>query len=229
MFNFNFRKVLRLSSIIHVTVIGGLIAGWQFSSPKPRPRTLHTVEVVELPAERPKPRKEKPVKKTPKKKKKKEEKKISFAQKRRKLEEIRKKQEQERKEELKKKDEELSKLKAWSKEEFKKPKITSSSRKLIFLNIPKIPSWYVTLIHNRIYGNWEAPPGTEKDKATIFFEINQEGQILRSSVEKTSRFSDFDRAALEAVNNSDPLPPLPAQYKENILRVHLTFKYERHH
>ncbi|MBA7491525.1 hypothetical protein ES702_02072 [subsurface metagenome] len=223
MFKSDFKKVLLLSSIIHFTIIGGLIFGWQFSSPKPKPRTVYTVKVVELPEERPKLRE----KKTVKKEKKKERKKISFFQKRRKLEEIRKKKESERKKELRKKEEELRKLEVWSKEEFKRPRITSSAKSLIFLDIPKIPSWYVRLIHDKIYGNWEPPPGTEKEKVTIFFEINQEGQILKSSVEKTSRFSDFDRAALEAVKKSDPLPSLPPQYREKILRAHLTFKYER--
>ena len=59
---------------------------------------------------------------------------------------------------------------------------------------------------------------------TISFTINRDGSIRDVKNEIPSGNGTFDRAALRAVLEASPLPPLPFGYNGTYLGVHLTFR-----
>ena len=59
---------------------------------------------------------------------------------------------------------------------------------------------------------------------TVKFVIDRDGKIHDIVTETESGNGTFDRAALRAVTESSPLPPLPFGYAGTYLNVHLTFK-----
>jgi TonB family protein len=58
----------------------------------------------------------------------------------------------------------------------------------------------------------------------ISFTINRDGSIRDAKTEIASGDGTFDRAALRAVLEASPLPPLPFGYNGTYLGVHLTFR-----
>jgi TonB family protein len=61
----------------------------------------------------------------------------------------------------------------------------------------------------------------------IRFTIMRDGRISDVSVEKPSGYFALDQAAERALLVTRQLPPLPSQYTETQLTVHLVFRYER--
>ena len=85
---------------------------------------------------------------------------------------------------------------------------------------------YLADMKARIAEAWRQPlvgGQTEVLKTTIFFTILKDGKIDESMVEFASGVNGFDRSALEAVQEVDPLPSLPEGFKGNQLGVHLDF------
>lgn len=76
------------------------------------------------------------------------------------------------------------------------------------------------LIGGRFYRPQVAPGAT----TTVHFVINRNGTIRDARTSEASGASTLDRAALRAVLESSPLPPLPVTYSGTYLGVHLTFK-----
>lgn len=85
--------------------------------------------------------------------------------------------------------------------------------------------YYISLMVNKIRSNWIKPSSGEI-VVTIFFRVDRTGQISDIRVEKSSGIAALDRAAMRAVFNSNPLPPLPQDYREPRLTVHLDFDHE---
>ena len=75
----------------------------------------------------------------------------------------------------------------------------------------------LTLIDDR----WERPSMGSGVKAVIFFRIGRDGSMSDLQVEQSSGYNSFDLAALRAVQNAAPFPPLPRAYKHADLGVHL--------
>jgi TonB family protein len=61
----------------------------------------------------------------------------------------------------------------------------------------------------------------------IKFTIERDGTITQDSLEKTSGNDLLDTFARTAVKITRKLPPLPAQYTNPALTVHLNFQYQR--
>jgi protein TonB len=55
----------------------------------------------------------------------------------------------------------------------------------------------------------------------VVFRIHQDGSITDLRVEQSSGFSAFDLAAMRAVSNAAPFPPLPRAYRHDSLGVNL--------
>jgi len=86
--------------------------------------------------------------------------------------------------------------------------------------------WYLTAVQRKIYEQWTQPLGsTQGQKTVVVFEIARNGEVGRARVEKTSGDATYDLAALRAVTNANPLPPLPEQFKGTMLRVHFGFEF----
>jgi TonB family protein len=84
---------------------------------------------------------------------------------------------------------------------------------------------YIVVMVDRIRSAWN-----EKQGATgivrVKFTIQRSGAIVNPSVETGSGNSTLDLAALRAVMMTRTLPPLPNQFQEPTLPVHLTFEYK---
>ena len=83
---------------------------------------------------------------------------------------------------------------------------------------------YLTNMNRLIGTHWFRPQITGDVTTTISFTINRDGNITDASIERPSGNGTADRAALRAVLESSPLPPLPFGYNGTYLKVHLIFK-----
>jgi TonB family protein len=83
---------------------------------------------------------------------------------------------------------------------------------------------YIDRMKNLIGTHWYRPQVTAGATTTIRFVIDRDGGIRDATVEAESGNGTFDRAALRAVLESSPLPPLPFGYAGTYLGVHLTFR-----
>jgi TonB family protein len=70
-------------------------------------------------------------------------------------------------------------------------------------------AWYLSRVKAKIAERWagKALPGQQP---VAVFEITREGQISRLAIEKSSGNTDYDQAALRAITEANPFPPLPA-------------------
>jgi protein TonB len=84
-------------------------------------------------------------------------------------------------------------------------------------------AFYLERMVGLVGGNWLRPQTGADITAEIYFRIDRSGAIRDARVSKSSGSGVFDRAALRAVLESSPLPPLPGGYSDRYLGVHLTF------
>ncbi|HVT43320.1 MAG TPA: TonB family protein [Thermoanaerobaculia bacterium] len=71
--------------------------------------------------------------------------------------------------------------------------------------------------------NWFRPQVGGDAITRVYFVIERDGRVRDAEVRVASGNGTFDRAALRAVIESSPLPPLPFGYSGTYLGVHLTF------
>ncbi|HEY7517497.1 MAG TPA: TonB family protein [Methylomirabilota bacterium] len=93
------------------------------------------------------------------------------------------------------------------------------------LNVSDFPfAWYLSRVQAKVTERWagKALPGQQP---VAVFEINREGQVSRLAIEKSSGNTYYDQAALRAITEANPFPPLPAEFTGQTLRVHLGFNF----
>ncbi len=83
---------------------------------------------------------------------------------------------------------------------------------------------YLDRMKTLVGARWIRPQIATGAKTVIYFRIERDGTIRDAAVETASGNGTFDRAALRAVLETSPLPPLPFGYSGNYLGVHLTFR-----
>ncbi len=90
--------------------------------------------------------------------------------------------------------------------------------------------YYLSSIENKIAKQWSPPPAADSTKreramAVVGFVIKQNGRIDTKTIliEKSSGNPFFDMAALRAVHDANPMPPLPRGLLDD-LRVHFSFE-----
>lgn len=81
--------------------------------------------------------------------------------------------------------------------------------------------YYLDRLLSLIDAQWTRPSMGSGVKAVIFFRIGRDGSMSDLQVEQSSGYNSFDLAALRAVQNAAPFPPLPRAYKHQDLGVHL--------
>jgi len=95
----------------------------------------------------------------------------------------------------------------------------------VTLNASDFPfAWYLRQVQSKISQRWEGS-ARAGDQPQVVFEIGRDGKVTGLKVEKSSGNSLYDQAALRAITEATPLPPLPADFKDAFLRVHLGFNY----
>jgi TonB family protein len=83
---------------------------------------------------------------------------------------------------------------------------------------------YVERMKSLIGQRWLRPQVGNGTVTTVSFTIDRDGTIRDAKNEISSGNGTFDRAALRAVLEASPLPPLPFGYNGTYLGVHLTFR-----
>ena len=86
---------------------------------------------------------------------------------------------------------------------------------------------YLIEMRDRIERNWKPPTLRESLKTRVYFKLGRDGVIVRSFVEERTGNVTFDMAAMNAVLNSAPFPPLPEEFTGKELGVHFDFIYEQ--
>jgi TonB family protein len=86
------------------------------------------------------------------------------------------------------------------------------------------PGYIATMI-DRIRSSWQQNQGNNGD-CIIKFTIRRDGQMVDPSVEKSSGSSVLDIAAMRAIVSTRTLNPLPAEFPNSTLTVHLNFQYK---
>jgi periplasmic protein TonB len=81
--------------------------------------------------------------------------------------------------------------------------------------------YYIDQLLSRIDSNWARPPLGGSVRAIISFRIGRDGGLSGLRVEESSGYNSFDLAALRAVQNASPFPPLPRAYGHDSLGVNL--------
>jgi TonB family protein len=96
------------------------------------------------------------------------------------------------------------------------------------LNVGDFPfAWYLRRIQAKVEETWRAPMSSRQgQEAVAVFEIMRDGQVRRVTIERSSGDPVYDQAALRAITDANPFPPLPDDFQEPPLRVHLGFNYQ---
>jgi len=89
---------------------------------------------------------------------------------------------------------------------------------------------YLQIMENKISGQWAPPPISMQGEgvgAIIQFNVRKDGRIESVEIEKSSGNKFFDLAAMRAVSQAHPLPPLPEDLNEERLTVHFSFTVQK--
>jgi TonB family protein len=81
--------------------------------------------------------------------------------------------------------------------------------------------YYIDQLLSLIDDRWVRPPMGDDVRATISFRIGRDGSMSDLRVSESSGYNSFDLAALRAVQNAAPFPPLPRGFKHDSLGVNL--------
>ena len=96
------------------------------------------------------------------------------------------------------------------------------------LDVADFPfAYYLSTVKRKIAANWQVP-GTSRESINcrVYFRITRSGAIDSPAVETSSGNFLFDQAALRAVIQASPLPPMPGGFSDEYLGVHFSFAYE---
>lgn len=85
--------------------------------------------------------------------------------------------------------------------------------------------WYITQVRESLWNAWtERMPSGGSLRCTVRFVITRTGAVKSVSVERSSRNRLFDSAAESSVQAAAPFQPLPEDFFEDRLTVHVEFK-----
>jgi protein TonB len=88
------------------------------------------------------------------------------------------------------------------------------------------PSWFDQAFY-KIRSNWRNPVSADFDIVCVVkFFVLRSGRIVDEEVVESSGVANFDDACLAALTRSSPFPPLPPEFRDEIIGITLPFKYE---
>lgn len=92
-------------------------------------------------------------------------------------------------------------------------------------------TYYLQIIIDKVSSNWFTSlvePGIRGHfQATVYFKIYKDGKISDLKIEESSGIKSLDLSALRAIQTSAPFPPLPKEYKDEYLGIHLIFEHSK--
>jgi protein TonB len=218
------RNSLIISFIFHGIIIATAALSASFYNPWQKRLPVYQVELIEAPLKQ-KPIEAKPVEQPPKSPPK--PKPIEIPEKKEQAVSINKTKNLKKKEE-KKQEEELKKLEPVDNLNLSQETETANNSevKIESENFPFV--YYLNLLKFRVRENWEPPyqASTKKEKIStiIGFRIKKNGRIESVNIENSSGKYLYDQAAQRAVLTAGPLPPLPQEFSEDFLVVHIEFE-----
>jgi TonB family protein len=74
--------------------------------------------------------------------------------------------------------------------------------------------------------NWNPNQGAS-GQVQVKFTVRRDGTVTDIEIEKSSNISLLDLESQRALVKTKALPPLPREFTENTLTVHLNFDYHR--
>ncbi len=88
---------------------------------------------------------------------------------------------------------------------------------------------YMQHVRDQIEGVWEYPEEAqmrnEQGDLLVLFSIGRDGRLVGLKLLRSSGFSLLDRAALNAIREAAPFPPLPGRLHIDRLNIYATFSY----
>ncbi len=97
------------------------------------------------------------------------------------------------------------------------------------LEVSNFPfTWYLQQVQRKVTEKWVQPTRTTGPglRVVVLFEIDRDGQVTSSKVERSSGNSWYDQSALRAIVEASPFPPLPEGFPGQSLRVHFGFDFK---
>ncbi len=85
---------------------------------------------------------------------------------------------------------------------------------------------YLATMQERILRNWESKQAS-LGTTILVFKVQRDGTLTDVAVEKSSGNTSLDFIATRALRLTQKIPPLPPEYTNASLTVHLTFEYQR--
>jgi TonB family protein len=86
-------------------------------------------------------------------------------------------------------------------------------------------SYYLNILLTKIQKNWDNP-FKGKDvvlKSIVYFEVDQKGTIANVRLEENSGNDLYNETTIRAITLTKKLPPLPQEFSDDYLKVHLEF------
>ena len=88
---------------------------------------------------------------------------------------------------------------------------------------------YMQHIKHKIQNVWiypeEARQTGQQGRLLILFSIGKDGSLVKLKLLRSSGYPLLDKAALQAVKDAAPFPPLPERFGVDVLNIYATFEY----
>jgi TonB family protein len=88
-------------------------------------------------------------------------------------------------------------------------------------------AWYVKILHDKVTERWDpyAMPGQQP---LVSFEIGRNGTVdpAKIRIAQSSGNRNYDKLAMRAIADAGPFPPLPDEFKDQLVTVNIQFRFE---
>ncbi|MDE2039258.1 MAG: TonB family protein [Elusimicrobia bacterium] len=92
-------------------------------------------------------------------------------------------------------------------------------------DMPNFPyPWYISRVRQMLWEQWRRRMPHEAAECVVVFSLLPRGGIVDLRTETSSGDESFDLAALAAVQDAAPYPPLPSRFTEPFLKIHVTLR-----
>jgi len=98
---------------------------------------------------------------------------------------------------------------------------------VLTLDVSDFPhAWYLRQVLQKVEERWQKQGQTSEpsQKPLVLVEIQRDGSIRAPKIEKSSGNAFYDQAALRAIADASPFPPLPQEWSKPSLRVMFRFE-----
>lgn len=89
-------------------------------------------------------------------------------------------------------------------------------------------TWYLNRVQRKVAERWAEQPRVSQpaQRPLILVEILRNGSIRPPRLEKSSGDNFYDQAAVRAITEASPFPPLPEEWNRPTLRILFGFELQ---